>query len=168
MNLLIGPVRFDRFCFTVQRELADRLSAVPGTRDFGPTSIAIQCTSRLTRVATLPPQVFWPRPAVVSAMIRIDVERNPFETPDRLARFIEFVRTCFAHRRKTLKYNLARVVESDELAALAVDFDQAPTFLGGKRLDHMESGSRRNGRSAVETLAMRWRRGRAGDGRLCG
>lgn len=123
INLLVGPFRIERFCFTVQRELADRLSADPGTKDFGPMSVAVQCTSRLRRVAILPPEVFWPRPAVMSAMIRIDVERNPFETPERLGRFIEFVRACFAHRRKTLKYNLARVVDGDELANLGADFD---------------------------------------------
>ena len=131
-NLLLGPLRIDRFCFTVQREVADRLTAKPCTRDNGPISILMQCTCRLKRVCILPPQVFWPRPAVESAMIRADYESNPLETPERLGRFMEFLRQAFAHRRKTLRFNLTRAVreEACRSAGEIVDLSDRPESLG--------------------------------------
>lgn len=122
-NLLLHRCGFDRFCFTVQREVADRLLAPSGTKQYGPISIAIQCTCRVERLAALPPQVFWPRPAVESAMLKLDVGRNPFGTVERLGRFMELLRAGFAHRRKTLKYNLARVAGEDVYRTLADAFD---------------------------------------------
>ena len=122
-NLLLDPCGFDRFCFTVQREVADRFTASPGTKDYGPISIALQITCRVKRLAVLPPQVFWPRPAVESAMLKTDVLRNPFGTRERLAWFMDLLRAAFAHRRKTLKYNLARIVDQGVCRTLAAEFD---------------------------------------------
>lgn len=122
-NLLLEPCGFDRFCFTVQREVADRFVAAPRTKDYGPISIAVQCACRVERLAILPPQVFWPRPIVESAMLKMDVGRNPFETHERLGRFMNLLRSGFAHRRKTLKYNLARVIEEESCRTIADEFD---------------------------------------------
>jgi 16S rRNA (adenine1518-N6/adenine1519-N6)-dimethyltransferase len=123
MNLCVGSIAFSRFCVTVQREVADRLTASPGTRDFGPVSVAVQATGSVERFASLPPQVFWPRPEVDSAMVRIDFDRNPFETRERLASFVRFCRSGFAHRRKTLRSNLGRVLETTVVETLAGEFD---------------------------------------------
>jgi 16S rRNA (adenine1518-N6/adenine1519-N6)-dimethyltransferase len=134
-NLLLQPLTLDRFCFTVQREVADRLTARPGTRDFGPISILMQCTCRFKRVATLPAQVFWPQPAVESTMIRADHERNPLESTERLHRFMNFLRQAFAHRRKTLKFNLTKAAgeEACRSAANLVDLSARPESLSANQ-----------------------------------
>ncbi len=135
VNLLLQPLTIDRFCFTVQREVAERLTARPGTRDFGPISILMQCTCLLKRVATLPPQVFWPQPAVESAIIRADYEQNPRETTERLDRFMDFLRQAFAHRRKTLKFNLTKAAgeEGCRSAAEIVDLSARPESLSANQ-----------------------------------
>lgn len=108
MNLFTATPRVERFVFTIQQEVADRLDAPCGSRDYGPLAIAVQTTCRFTRFAKLPPQAFWPPPNVASAMIRLDRQPHPFEQGEDLDRFIKLLRAAFAHRRKTVRYNLAR------------------------------------------------------------
>jgi 16S rRNA (adenine1518-N6/adenine1519-N6)-dimethyltransferase len=118
-------------CFTVQKEVADRMEAAPGSGDYGPISIVLQATCALKRVALVPASAFWPRPQVASAMLRIDRTGNPFGDLVRLHRFVDFVRTCFGHRRKTLRYVLARMLGEQATAALAdaVDMRRRPETL---------------------------------------
>ncbi len=123
IELLLDDCPFERFCFTVQRELADRFCASDHTKDYGPLTIIVHATCRVKRLAVLPPSVFWPRPKVESAMLRLDVDRNPFETPDGLRAFAELVHGGFAHRRKTLRYNLSRVLDDDALRTVEDEFD---------------------------------------------
>jgi 16S rRNA (adenine1518-N6/adenine1519-N6)-dimethyltransferase len=108
VNLLFEPRRFTRFCFTVQREVGQRMEAAPGGRDYGPLAVLLQLTCRIDRLARVPASAFWPRPAVESGMYRLDRVSGPFDSADDLARFAELVRGAFRHRRKTLRYNLAR------------------------------------------------------------
>ncbi len=107
VNLLLGTPAVQRFCFTVQREVGDRFLAVPATKAYGPVSILLQCSCTIRRLATLPPHVFWPSPAIESTMMCMDVVESPFETKEQLARFNNLLKAAFAHRRKTLRYNLA-------------------------------------------------------------
>jgi 16S rRNA (adenine1518-N6/adenine1519-N6)-dimethyltransferase len=116
MNLLTAAPQMQRMCFTIQQEVADRLLAQAGCRDFGPLAIAVQTTCDIRRIAQLPPQAFWPPPQVASSMIRLDRKPHPFEQGDRLSRFLELVRAAFAHRRKTVRYNLARHLNEAELS----------------------------------------------------
>ena len=123
INLLLEPCGFKRFCFTIQREVGDRFTALPGTKDYGPVSIAVQSTCDIRRLAILPPNVFWPRPEVQSSMFVVEVQRNPFETHERLARFFELVRAGFAHRRKTLKHNLTHTLGASRCQNLSETID---------------------------------------------
>jgi 16S rRNA (adenine1518-N6/adenine1519-N6)-dimethyltransferase len=92
---------------TVQKELAERLAAGPGTKDYGALSIWVQSQCRVELVRVLPPSVFWPRPKVESAIVRIELdEAQRSRIPDRAA-FHEFVRSLFLHRRKLLRGVLA-------------------------------------------------------------
>jgi len=92
---------------TIQKELADRLAANPGTKDYGALSIWVQCQCRVELLRVMPPTVFWPRPKVHSAIVQITLE------PDRRAAvgdrqfFHDFVRKLFLHRRKHLRGVLA-------------------------------------------------------------
>ncbi|MFQ5411440.1 MAG: 16S rRNA (adenine(1518)-N(6)/adenine(1519)-N(6))-dimethyltransferase RsmA [Phycisphaerae bacterium] len=112
VNLLLGPLPVRRFCFSVQREVADRFLAGPGTPDYGPVSIVSQSLVSGRRIARLPPQAFWPVPKVASSILRLDTlppERIESHDP---ADFARFVRSCFRYRRKTISH-IARMLNLD-------------------------------------------------------
>ena len=91
---------------TVQKEVADRIVARPGVKDYGALAIWIQSQCRAEIVRVLPPSVFWPRPKVSSAFVQIALDETLRQRiPDR-AFFHEFVRSMFCHRRKVLRSEL--------------------------------------------------------------
>ncbi len=96
---------------TVQKEVADRLTAQPGTKDYGSLSIWVQsqCAAEVVRV--LPPTAFWPRPKVESAIVRLTLDPARRERiSDRLF-FHDFVRGLFRHRRKLLRGELLTMLK---------------------------------------------------------
>jgi 16S rRNA (adenine1518-N6/adenine1519-N6)-dimethyltransferase len=91
---------------TIQKELADRITARPGTKDYGALAIWVQCQCRAEVVRVLGPTVFWPRPKVSSAFLQIVLEpARRAAIPDRDF-FHTFIRTLFLHRRKLLRFAL--------------------------------------------------------------
>lgn len=91
---------------TIQKEVADRLLAKPGTKAFGGLTVIVQAMAEVERIATLPPECFWPRPSVTSAMIAIRPRAAPL-APDW--RELEALcRVVFSARRKTLGATLGR------------------------------------------------------------
>jgi 16S rRNA (adenine1518-N6/adenine1519-N6)-dimethyltransferase len=107
IDLLVGPIEVSRMCFTVQKEVAGRILAAPGHRDYGPLSIIVQVLADVHRIAAIPPQAFWPMPSVDSMMMRVDLNAERRGSIRDLGHFAEMVRRCFLHRRKTLAFNLA-------------------------------------------------------------
>jgi 16S rRNA (adenine1518-N6/adenine1519-N6)-dimethyltransferase len=102
MNLVTGPVVADAMYVTVQKEVARRMTAGPGSDDYGTLSILLNATGEAEVIRTLKPAVFWPRPQVDSAMVGF--VRNP-EKVKRIAnmeRFTQTVHLFMGHRRKTL------------------------------------------------------------------
>lgn len=91
---------------TIQREVADRLRAAPGSKDYGTLSIIAQVAAEVRSVAALPPECFWPRPEVTSAMVGL-VRRPAPLVPD-VRRFADFSQSLFAQRRKQLGAILGR------------------------------------------------------------
>ena len=108
-NLLALPRPFDTAVVTVQREMGERMTAAAGSHSYNALSVWIgaQCRSELVRV--LPPSVFWPRPKVDSAIVRLDLEPDRRAAIGDLARFHDFVRDIFCHRRKVLRGVLVRL-----------------------------------------------------------
>ncbi|NBT14197.1 MAG: ribosomal RNA small subunit methyltransferase A [Planctomycetia bacterium] len=108
-NLLALPRPFDAAVVTVQREMGERMTATAGSHSYNALSVWIgaQCRSELVRV--LPPSVFWPRPKVDSAIVRLDLEPARRARIGDLARFHDFVRDIFCHRRKLLRGVLVRL-----------------------------------------------------------
>lgn len=95
---------------TIQKEVADRLIAKPSTKDYGSLSVWVQCQCDVEVVRVMPPQVFWPRPKVHSAIVQIVLcEERRAAIPD-LAAFHAFVRAIFIHRRKFLRAELVNVL----------------------------------------------------------
>lgn len=88
---------------TIQKELADRIMAHPNSKDYSALSVWIQSMCDVELVRVMPPNVFWPRPKVYSAIIHIKlVQARRDRIPD-LAYFHRFVRSIFFHRRKFLR-----------------------------------------------------------------
>jgi len=108
-NLLARPRPFDVAVVTVQREMAERMTAIAGTSSYNALSVWVgaQCRGEIIRV--LPPSVFWPRPKVESAIVRLDLEPERRARIADLDRFHDFVREVFCHRRKLLRGVLARM-----------------------------------------------------------
>ncbi len=91
---------------TIQREVADRLLAAPGTRDYGPLAVVAQAVGEVLHIATLPPECFWPRPDVTSAMAAVVRRPSPL-APDARA-LADFCQKLFSQRRKQLGSVLGR------------------------------------------------------------
>ncbi len=107
MNLLIHPVLCPvLMVVTVQRELAERMIAIPATLAYGSLSVTIQALAEVSIVRVLPPSVFWPRPKVESAIVAIRLDRVRRAALD-VAWFHDVVRKLFLHRRKNLRHVLS-------------------------------------------------------------
>ncbi len=102
-NLITGPVNADGMYVTVQKEVADRMAAMPGHDDYGTLSILMAATGHVHVLRKLPPSVFWPRPQVNSAMV--SYERNPIKLKEihDMQTFKEVIQLLMGHRRKMLK-----------------------------------------------------------------
>jgi 16S rRNA (adenine1518-N6/adenine1519-N6)-dimethyltransferase len=96
-----------------QKELADRIAAPPGTKNYGIPSVMVARYTRATCELTVPPTCFYPVPDVVSSVLRITVRQEP-NLPDE-ALFAKIVRAAFARRRKTLWNNLRQTGLPEEM-----------------------------------------------------
>lgn len=102
-NLLLLETPPVSMTVTIQKELADRIVARPATKDYGALSVWVQAQCRAEIVRVMPPDVFWPRPKVTSAIIRLVLEpERRAQIPD-LRYFHDFARAIFFHRRKFLR-----------------------------------------------------------------
>ncbi len=102
-NLLLTDVVPHSMTVTIQKELADRMMARPGTKDYSALSIWIQSQCQVELVRLLPPTAFWPRPKVTSAIIHIRYDPALRERIPDLRFFHDFTRAMFFHRRKFLR-----------------------------------------------------------------
>jgi len=107
----------------VQREVADRVVAQPGSRDYGLLSVTVQMYGPAQRLFTLPPEAFSPPPDVYSTVFRWRFEPRFAELGVEEAGFLRFVRQTFAQKRKTLANNLRAA--GIPPAAIAGSFKQA-------------------------------------------
>lgn len=106
MRLLEERLPLKNIVVMIQKEVAERMSAKPGGKEFGSLSVAVQYFSEPEIVCTVPPTVFIPQPNVESAVIRLKVrEKPPVEVKDE-QRFFEVVQASFTQRRKTIWNNL--------------------------------------------------------------
>jgi 16S rRNA (adenine1518-N6/adenine1519-N6)-dimethyltransferase len=98
---------FSRGVFLLQKEVAERIAAGPGSKDYAPLSILLQIAFRVKIILTVAPGSFVPPPRVESALVALERRENPlFDVGDGV-RFRRFLQAAFAHRRKTLMNNLA-------------------------------------------------------------
>ena len=98
---------------TIQKELAERIVARPGTKDFGALSLWIQAQCNPEIVRIMSPKVFWPLPKVDSAIIHIETDTAKRNRIPDLAYYHRFVRSLFIHRRKLLRGVLVSVFKNE-------------------------------------------------------
>lgn len=96
----------ERAVIMVQREVADRIAAAPGSRDYGLLSATVQLFARVDKLFTLPPTAFSPPPKVHSGVLRLTMAPRLEELQVEEQAFIAFLKLAFAQKRKTLLNNL--------------------------------------------------------------
>ncbi|TPR50854.1 16S rRNA (adenine(1518)-N(6)/adenine(1519)-N(6))-dimethyltransferase RsmA [Apilactobacillus micheneri] len=106
LDLLKGNAEFDNITVMMQKEVAQRLVADPGSRDYGSLSVIIQYMNNVEIAFEVPRKSFIPAPNVDSAIVTLakkeSIENEVFD----VKAFSSFVRACFAHRRKTFWNNM--------------------------------------------------------------
>lgn len=107
----------------MQKEVAQRLAASPNSKEYGSLSIFIQLFADVKVAFTVPKTVFIPAPRIDSAIVQLTFKKeSQFESYEAAEQFMQFVRLCFATRRKTLVNNLKQVYETTAIfEALAAE-----------------------------------------------
>lgn len=108
LNLLHSEIPVNSMTFMLQKEVAERISAVPGTKSYGSLTIAIQYYMEASLAFIVPKNVFMPKPNVDSAIIHLVRREEPLVHVEDETFFFEVVRASFVNRRKTLWNNLAQ------------------------------------------------------------
>jgi 16S rRNA (adenine1518-N6/adenine1519-N6)-dimethyltransferase len=121
LNLAESHASIDRVALMVQREVADRVTAEPGSRDYGVLSVTVQLYGPAVNLFTLPPSAFSPPPDVHSTVFRWRIAPRFAELGIEQAAFLLFLRTAFAQKRKTLANNLRADGHSSSTIASALD-----------------------------------------------
>lgn len=110
----------------LQREVAERITAPPGTKQYGILSVIISMYASVSRLMTVPATCFYPVPQVDSAVLQMEMREGPLYPLGDHAIFIETVKAAFAKRRKTLANNLkgmasvrSREIDTSSLLATA-------------------------------------------------
>ncbi|MBI5307686.1 MAG: ribosomal RNA small subunit methyltransferase A [Planctomycetes bacterium] len=135
ITLLESALPIKLMVLMLQKEITDRMAASPGTREYGILSIITQLFSEVEVVKTLSPQVFWPKPDVYSAIVRITVNKEKYA--GRITDYPFFVRVVsaiFTSRRKTLLNSL------EQLAQPNASRERVKTALKDMQLDERIRG----------------------------
>ncbi len=103
LNLVTGQTVADSMYVTVQKEVADRMTAAPGSSDYGTLSILLGATGDVKTIRVLKPMVFWPQPQVDSAMVSFVRKEAKLGRIQNMQLFSEAVNLFMGHRRKMLK-----------------------------------------------------------------
>jgi 16S rRNA (adenine1518-N6/adenine1519-N6)-dimethyltransferase len=155
------PSPFERLVFTVQREVADRLVATPATKEYGAISVLLQARWNIARLRGLAPTLFFPRPQVDSAVIRL-LRKPAQEMPEiDWPQFSRLVKAGFAERRKQLRKNLSKLFPTaaleDAFSAIGLSSSCRAEELSGRKwleLAHQVIASFGEGSHPTEKLVL--------------
>jgi 16S rRNA (adenine1518-N6/adenine1519-N6)-dimethyltransferase len=106
-NLLLSSLPLERMVVTVQWEIAERLLALPGTKPYGGLAVLVQSLADVELVRRVGPSVFWPRPKVASAIVRVTPSADRRAHVGDVVEFRRFLRDLYIHRRKNLRGAIA-------------------------------------------------------------
>ncbi len=134
MKLFEENVPVENITVMIQKEVADRMQACPGSKDYGALSLAVQYYADTYLAANVPPNCFIPRPNVGSAVIRLTRHENPAVEVDDEKLMFSLIRASFNQRRKTLQNGLNNSPElsydKDEIAQGIESLGLSPTVRG--------------------------------------
>ena len=134
MGLLESHVPVENITVMVQKEVADRMQAGPGTKDYGALSLAVQYYAEPYIAANVPPNCFMPRPKVGSAVIRLTRHKNPPVQADNEKLLFQLIRASFNQRRKTLQNGIKNYsglnFSKEEVAQALEQMGVSPTIRG--------------------------------------
>lgn len=125
MKLLTEELPIRGIVVMIQKEVAQRLSAIPGTKDYNSLSIAVQYYAEVETVMNVPKKVFIPQPNVDSAVIRLTMRKEPPIQVNDTDFFFSLVRASFANRRKTLWNNLVSFFGKNQKETLELLIEQS-------------------------------------------
>lgn len=129
MRLLEDKGRFESITVMVQKEVADRICAGPGSKEYGALSLAVQYYSSPEIVLKVPPACFMPRPAVESAVLHLRAyEKPPVEADEEF--MFALIRASFNQRRKTLANGLSHGFRCRGRVLTRTEVEEALTALG--------------------------------------
>lgn len=118
MKILEDRVPADSITIMMQKEVADRIKAEPGSKTYGALSAAVQYYCTVEDVAKVPKEVFFPQPKVDSAVIRLDIRKERPVDLDNEDVFFACIKSGFGQRRKTLSNSLSGVCGLSKEAVL--------------------------------------------------
>jgi 16S rRNA (adenine1518-N6/adenine1519-N6)-dimethyltransferase len=118
--------RIPRAAFLLQKEVAERLTARPGTRDYGSLTVLVKCYADATLLGRVRPGAFRPPPKVESAFVGLRLHEPPLPEGE-MAAFLARVREAFGQKRKTLRNALGRVIGGDRVEAALKALGLPPT-----------------------------------------
>jgi 16S rRNA (adenine1518-N6/adenine1519-N6)-dimethyltransferase len=118
---------FETLVIMVQREVADRIAAEPGNREYGMLSATAQLYAKVEKLFVLPPGAFAPPPKVHSTLLRLTLEPRQEQLGVAGDGFIDFLRLSFGQKRKTLWNNLKSRYSEDKLRAALAQAAVKPT-----------------------------------------
>jgi 16S rRNA (adenine1518-N6/adenine1519-N6)-dimethyltransferase len=131
-DILLRLLEYHRYFSTivimVQKEVADRLAASAGSRDYGLLSATAQLYGRIEKLFTLPPAAFIPPPKVHSSVVRITIKPKLESLKVSEAEFIAFLKLSFGQKRKTLWNNLKTHYDESRLRAALAKSGVKPTI----------------------------------------
>lgn len=137
MGLFEKQVPVKSITVMVQKEVAERMQAGPGTKDYGALSLAVQYYAEPEVVAKVPPNCFIPRPNVGSAVIRLTRHEKPAVQVEDEKKMFSLIKASFGQRRKTLVNSLSNAPElgiSRDHAAAALEKMGLPPMIRGEAL----------------------------------
>jgi 16S rRNA (adenine1518-N6/adenine1519-N6)-dimethyltransferase len=118
---------FESIVLMVQKEVADRLAASPGNKEYGLLSATAQLYSRVEKLFSVPPGAFSPPPKVNSGVVRLTLTSHLEKLGVNEADFIRFLKLCFGQKRKTLWNNLKARYASEDLTRAMLRAKVKPT-----------------------------------------
>lgn len=122
MKILEDGVKAESITIMLQKEVADRLKAPPGSKTYGAISVAVQYYCTVTHIAKVPKEVFIPQPKVDSAVLRLDIRKEKPVALKSEAAFFQCIKGGFGQRRKTLFNSLTGVMgASKEQVVVALE-----------------------------------------------
>ena len=132
LHLLRYAKHIDDMHFMLQKEVVERLAALPGNKTYGRLSVIVQYQCEVEQLFTVPPTAFHPQPKVESAVVRLTPHRiSPYPVVD-FSELERLVASAFSMRRKTLANNLKPLLSASDLIGIGIDPGQRPEQISVK------------------------------------